>query len=39
MAYSDKVIEHYQNPKNVGTLDKTASNVGTGLMGHQNVVM
>ena len=33
MAYSDKVIEHYQNPKNVGTLDKTASNVGTGLVG------
>jgi len=33
MAYSDKVIEHYQNPQNVGTLDKTASNVGTGLVG------
>ncbi len=33
MAYSDKVIEHYQNPQNVGTLDKNASNVGTGLVG------
>jgi Fe-S cluster assembly scaffold IscU len=33
MAYSDKVIEHYQNPKNIGTLDKTKSNVGTGLVG------
>lgn len=33
MAYSDKVIDHYSNPKNVGTLDKTKSNVGTGLVG------
>ncbi len=33
MAYSDKVIEHYSNPQNVGTLDKNASNVGTGLVG------
>jgi nitrogen fixation NifU-like protein len=33
MAYSDKVIGHYQNPKNVGTLDKSKSNVGTGLVG------
>ncbi len=33
MAYSDKVIEHYENPKNVGTLDKGADNVGTGLVG------
>lgn len=33
MAYSDKVIDHYQNPKNVGTLDKNKSNVGTGLVG------
>ena len=33
MAYSDKVIDHYQNPKNVGTLDKAANNVGTGLVG------
>jgi nitrogen fixation NifU-like protein len=33
MAYSDKVIDHYSNPKNVGTLDKNKSNVGTGLVG------
>ncbi len=33
MAYSDKVIEHYENPRNVGTLDKDADNVGTGLVG------
>ena len=33
MAYSEKVIYHYQNPKNVGTLDKSKSNVGTGLVG------
>ena len=33
MAYSDKVIDHYQNPKNVGTLDKAAKNVGIGLVG------
>jgi len=33
MAYSDKVIEHYEHPQNVGTLDKTDENVGTGLVG------
>ena len=33
MAYSEKVIDHYNNPKNVGTLDKSKSNVGTGLVG------
>jgi Fe-S cluster assembly scaffold IscU len=33
MAYSEKVIDHYQNPKNVGTLDKSRKNVGTGLVG------
>lgn len=33
MAYSDKVIDHYNNPKNVGTLDKAKKNVGTGLVG------
>jgi len=33
MSYSDKVLDHYQNPKNVGTLDKSKQNVGTGLVG------
>src|ERR671921_359602 len=33
MAYSEKVIDHYTNPKNVGTLDKSRKNVGTGLVG------
>ena len=33
MAYSEKVIEHYERPHNVGSLDKSASNVGTGLVG------
>ena len=33
MAYSEKVIDHYQNPKNVGTLDKSSKKVGTGLVG------
>jgi len=33
MAYSDKVIDHYSNPKNVGTLDKSKKSVGTGLVG------
>jgi nitrogen fixation protein NifU and related proteins len=33
MVYSDKVIEHYENPRNVGTLDKNDPNVGTGLVG------
>ena len=33
MAYSDKVIDHYENPRNVGNLDKNASNVGTGMVG------
>ena len=33
MAYSDKVIDHYNNPRNVGSLDKNSSEVGTGLVG------
>lgn len=33
MAYSEKVLDHFQNPKNVGTLDKSKRNVGTGLVG------
>ncbi len=33
MAYSDKVIEHYENPRNVGTLDSKSDDVGTGLVG------
>jgi nitrogen fixation NifU-like protein len=33
MAYSEEVIEHYENPRNVGTLDKNDKNVGTGLVG------
>ena len=33
MAYSDKVLDHYENPRNVGTLDKEDPNVGTGMVG------
>ncbi|MBB5342079.1 Fe-S cluster assembly scaffold IscU [Tunturibacter empetritectus] len=33
MAYSDKVVDHYNHPRNVGTLDKSAAEVGTGLVG------
>jgi nitrogen fixation NifU-like protein len=33
MAYSDKVVDHYNNPRNVGTLDKSSGDVGTGLVG------
>jgi nitrogen fixation NifU-like protein len=33
MAYSDKVIDHYNNPRNVGSLDKASPNVGTGVVG------
>ena len=33
MAYSKKVIDHFENPNNIGSLDKDSSNVGTGLVG------
>ena len=33
MAYSDKVLDHYQNPRNVGSFDKSDPNVGTGVVG------
>lgn len=33
MAYTKKVIDHYENPRNVGNLDKTSPNVGTGMVG------
>lgn len=33
MAYSEQVLDHYENPRNVGTLDKNSPNVGTGMVG------
>jgi len=33
MAYADKVLDHYENPRNVGSLDKSDPNVGTGMVG------
>src|SRR5213082_896947 len=33
MAYSDKVLDHYTNPRNVGSMDKSSTEVGTGLVG------
>ncbi len=33
MAYSDKVLDHYENPRNVGSLDKSSADVGTGMVG------
>jgi nitrogen fixation NifU-like protein len=34
MAYNDKILDHYENPRNVGSFDKADPNVGTGLIGH-----
>jgi nitrogen fixation NifU-like protein len=33
MAYSEKVVDHYENPRNVGSFDKTDNNIGTGMVG------
>lgn len=33
MAYSEKVLDHYENPRNVGTMDKSEKDVGTGMVG------
>jgi len=33
MAYSDKVVDHYNNPRNVGSMDKSRTDVGTGMVG------
>ena len=33
MAYSDKVVDHYENPRNVGSMDKSDASVGTGMVG------
>src|SRR5258706_5129698 len=33
MSYSDKVLDHYSNPRNVGSMDKSSADVGTGLVG------
>ena len=38
MAYSEKLMDHYEHPRNVGTLDKNADNVGTGMVGAPDVM-
>lgn len=38
MAYSEKVIDHYENPRNVGSMDKKDNSVGTGMVGAPLVV-
>ena len=37
MAYSNKVLDHYNNPRNVGSLDKSDPSVGTGMVGRARV--
>ncbi len=37
MAYSEKVIDHYENPRNVGSFDNNDENVGSGMVGHRPV--
>lgn len=37
MAYSEKVIDHYENPRNVGSFDNNDENVGSGMVGHRTL--
>jgi len=39
MAYSEKVIDHYENPRNVGSFAKSDDNVGTGMVVHRHAAM
>lgn len=38
MAYSEKLLDHYENPRNIGSLDKNAEDVGTGLVGAPTLI-